>query len=227
GDSSKYSVSAGYWKLNDSGSALDKSSTQFEAGQTYTLYLTYYPEDGYNIPDDATYTVNGIPTEWSGFEAESNRKISFTIPAVTTYTVTFDANGGTGTMTAATVESGAEYTLPANGFTAPAGKQFKAWSVGGVEKAVGDKITVTGETIIYAVWIEKAPTPPPETTKFGDVNGDGTIDTKDAVLLAQYLAKWSVTVSEAAADCNNDGIIDTKDAVLLAQYLAKWDVTLG
>ena len=36
-----------------------------------------------------------------------------------------------------------KYTLPANGFTAPAGKQFKAWSVGGVEKVVGDKITVT------------------------------------------------------------------------------------
>ncbi len=72
-----------------------------------------------------------------------------------------------------------------------------------------------------------APAKPPVTTKFGDSNGDGAIDTKDAVLLAQYLAKWSVTVSEAAADCNNDGIIDTKDAVLLAQYLAKWDVTLG
>ena len=145
---------------------------------------------------------------------------------VPTYTVSFAANGGTGTMADVTGISG-EYTLPACTFTAPAGKQFKAWSVGGVEKAVGDKITVTGETIIYAVWIEKAPTPPPVITKFGDVNGDGTIDTKDAVLLAQYLAKWSVTVSEAAADCNNDGIIDTKDAVLLAQYLAKWDVTLG
>ena len=71
---------------------------------------------------------------------------------VTTYTVSFDANGGTGTMTAATVESGAEYTLPANGFTAPAGKQFKAWSVGGVEKAVGEKITVTANTTVKAVW---------------------------------------------------------------------------
>ena len=61
----------------------------------------------------------------------------------------------------------------------------------------------------------------------GDVNTDGTIDTKDAVLLAQYLAKWSVTINEGAADCNADGAVDTKDAVLLAQYLAKWDVTLG
>ena len=69
----------------------------------------------------------------------------------TTYTVSFDANGGTGTMADVTGVSG-EYTLPANGFTAPSGKQFKAWSVGGSEKAVGDKITVTANTTVTAVW---------------------------------------------------------------------------
>ena len=72
------------------------------------------------------------------------------IPVVT-YTVSFAANGGTGTMAAVIGVSG-EYTLPANGFTAPAGKQFKAWSVGGVEKAAGDMITVTANTTVTAVW---------------------------------------------------------------------------
>ena len=72
------------------------------------------------------------------------------IPVVT-YTVSFAANGGTGAMADVTGISG-EYTLPANGFTAPAGKQFKAWSVGGVEKVVGDKITVTANTTVTAVW---------------------------------------------------------------------------
>lgn len=70
---------------------------------------------------------------------------------VTTYTVSFAANGGTGTMADVTGVSG-EYTLPANGFTAPAGKQFKAWSVDGAEKAVGDRITVTADTTVTAVW---------------------------------------------------------------------------
>ena len=54
-------------------------------------------------------------------------------------------------MTDVTGVSG-EYTLPANGFTAPAGKQFKAWSVGGVEKAAGDKITVTANTTVTDVY---------------------------------------------------------------------------
>jgi hypothetical protein len=68
-----------------------------------------------------------------------------------TYKVSFVANGGTGTMADVTDVSG-EYTLPANGFTAPTGKQFKAWSVDGTEKAAGDKITVTADTIVTAVW---------------------------------------------------------------------------
>lgn len=78
-------------------------------------------------------------------------------PPVTTYTVSFYANGGTGTMADVTVISGSSYTLPACTFTAPADKQFKAWSVDGVEKAAGDKITVTANTTLYAIWEAKAP----------------------------------------------------------------------
>ena len=72
-------------------------------------------------------------------------------PAPATYTVSFDANGGTGTMADVTGVSG-KYTLPANGFTAPDGKHFKCWSVDGSEKAAGDKITVTANTTVTAVW---------------------------------------------------------------------------
>lgn len=68
-----------------------------------------------------------------------------------TYTVSFDANGGTGMMTDVTGVLG-EYTLPANGFTAPARKRFKCWSVNGAEKAVGATINVTANTTVTAVW---------------------------------------------------------------------------
>ena len=71
--------------------------------------------------------------------------------AATTYTVTFDANGGTGTMADVSGVSGT-YNLPANGFTAPARKRFKCWSVNGAEKAVGATINVTANTTVTAVW---------------------------------------------------------------------------
>lgn len=88
-----------------------------------------------------------------------------------TYTVSFDADGGTGTMAAAIGISG-EYTLPANGFTAPNGKQFKAWSVDGVEKAVGDKISVTSDTIVTAIWEAVEYNITGTITSFNDANGD-------------------------------------------------------
>ena len=67
-------------------------------------------------------------------------------------TISFDANGGTGTMAAVQVDKGSEYTLPANGFTAPVDKHFKSWEVGGEAKEVGAKITVNANTTIKAVW---------------------------------------------------------------------------
>ena len=91
---------------------------------------------------------------------------------ITTYTVTFDANGGTGTMADVTGVLG-DYTLPANGFTAPGGKQFKAWSVNGTEKAVGDKITVSADTTVKAVW-EKIPAAPIEYEILDGANSSWT-----------------------------------------------------
>ncbi len=77
-----------------------------------------------------------------------------------TYTVSFNANGGTGTMNPVNDISGS-YTLPANTFTAPTGKQFKCWSVGGVEKAAGSQITISENTTVTAVW-EDIPAQDPE-----------------------------------------------------------------
>ncbi len=71
-------------------------------------------------------------------------------------TVSFDKNGGSGTMADQSVAKGGTYTLPSCSFTAPSYKQFKCWSVGGVEKQVGNTITVTADTTVVAVWENKS-----------------------------------------------------------------------
>ncbi len=48
-----------------------------------------------------------------------------------------------------------EYTLPASSFEEPAGKVFKCWDVDGVEKHPGDKINVTDNIVITAVFRDK------------------------------------------------------------------------
>ncbi len=96
---------------------------------------------------------------------------------LTGFTVTFNAGGGSGTMPAATHVLG-EYTLPANGFTAPANKEFKCWSVGGVEKYPANVITVGQDTVVTAVWRDVSPAPVQTYTVTYDANGGtGTMAT--------------------------------------------------
>lgn len=81
--------------------------------------------------------------------------VSVEIP-VTTYTVRFNANGGTGTMADVTGVPAGAYTLPANGFTAPAGKQFKGWATDAAGAVITDTTyNVTGDVILYAIWEDK------------------------------------------------------------------------
>ncbi len=125
------------------------------------------------------------------------------IPVVT-YTVTFDANGGSGTMTPATGVSG-DYVLPVCGFTAPNGKQFKAWSVGGVEKAAGATITVNANTTVTAVWenIPQQSTTYTVTVTHGSGSGDYTEGanvtiTADNPPQGKVFDKWEVTGATVA-----------------------------
>ncbi len=62
------------------------------------------------------------------------------------------------------------------------------------------------------------------TNTTGDINGDGSIDTHDAILLSQYLAGWRVSIDKTMADVSGDYKVSAIDAVLFAQYLAEWDV---
>ena len=73
-------------------------------------------------------------------------------PQPTTYTVSFDANGGTGTM--ADVTTASPYTLPNCAFTAPEGQEFDYWAVDGDEGMYdpGDEYELTGDTTFVAQW---------------------------------------------------------------------------
>ena len=90
--------------------------------------------------------------------------VSVVVP-VTTYTVRFNANGGTGTMADVTGVPAGAYTLPANGFTAPAGKQFKGWSTDASGAVIaGTTYNVTGDVTLYAIWENKPHTHTYNTT---------------------------------------------------------------
>ena len=61
----------------------------------------------------------------------------------------------------------------------------------------------------------------------GDLDSDGEVTDWDGVLLARYLAGWTMDAQDAAMlDIDGDGEITDWDGVLLDRYLAGWDVTL-
>lgn len=106
------------------------------------------PEDMTVIASKNTSGTPTVPYKNSDISTYKYMKISPTVK----HTVTFDANGGSGSMTAVSVAEGIEYTLPECGFTAPQGKKFKAWKVNGADKNVGDTITLSQNVTVTAVW---------------------------------------------------------------------------
>ncbi|MCQ5042398.1 InlB B-repeat-containing protein [Dysosmobacter welbionis] len=98
------------------------------------------------------------------------------------FTITFNGNGGSGSMEPVTVKAGTNYILPACGFTAPADQEFKAWEIGGAEYKVGDSYTVDRDTEIKALWENSVITPTTYTVTVGnDGNGTGTATPSTAV----------------------------------------------
>ena len=63
---------------------------------------------------------------------------------------------------------------------------------------------------------------------YGDLDGNGLINTTDVVLLRRYIAGgYGVEISEKAADLNSDGTLNTTDIVLLRRYIAGgYDIVL-
>ena len=76
-------------------------------------------------------------------------------PVTTQYTVTYDANGGTGTIAAATVDAGESLNLSdGTGLTAPEGEEFAGWATTATaeEANVTSPYTPTADITLYAVW---------------------------------------------------------------------------
>ena len=152
----------------------------------------------YRMADDSSYTACG-GTEIENLSAgnyfvryaEDNNHFAGTDTEVTVgggapladCTITFDGNGGSGSMEPVTVKEGANYVLPACGFTAPADQEFRVWEIGGTEYKVGDSYTVNGDTGIKALWENSVIPPTTYTVTISiDGNGSGTASPSAAVV---------------------------------------------
>ena len=141
------------------GGSADTIQIIVKTGESFTAPAS----DGLTRPDGNT----GSYFKWLGSDGNLYAP-GDNVPAVVTrltaqfdssshsVTITFNGNGGTGTMDSVTVKAGANYTLPACGFTEPEGKQFKGWSTSADGSVIsGTTYEVSSDTTFYAIWESK------------------------------------------------------------------------
>ena len=119
-----------------SGSSTSFTATGLTAGTTYVVWW------------EAVNSCDG-----GGYNSAVDNNLSFT--TTNNHTVSFNANGGSGSMDAVVRTHGTTYDLPECTLVAPSGKVFKCWaegSAGGTERAVGYTHTVNADITFYAKW---------------------------------------------------------------------------
>ena len=153
----KYVVEHADWRV--SGSMTVYTGT-FEPGKKYDLNVVVTPKAGYHLDglDDLKATVNGMKIEKMFNYANGNKRIlvaTFTVEDL--ITISFDPNGGTGTMQPMKVKSGEKFKLPKCTFTPPEGKEFAGWlAVNGRVYPAGDIVSSVGSSVLKATWKDKA-----------------------------------------------------------------------
>ena len=140
------------------------------AGQAPAVDGDATPGDGNGAADgDAQPNGDAIEGEGAG-EGEGDSEP----PAVTQFTVSFDANGGEGAMDPVTVSADAEFAAPECAFTAPEGQEFDCWTnADGTETyPAGTSLgLLAGDTTLYAKWKDVEPAPVTHFTVSFDANG--------------------------------------------------------
>ena len=129
----------------------------------------YYTTDGSTPSESSTlysapFTINADKTiKAIAIKAGAQNSAVASLPCTysappTWYTLSYDANGGSGSMPSHDFTSGTTvYAGQNTSFTPPSGKIFKCWNTapngGGTSYSEGASFTLSGNTTLYAQWI--------------------------------------------------------------------------
>ena len=129
-----------------------------KAGVGYTLpECTFTPPEGKEFAGWLAANGNVYPAGDIAFSTtDSVLKATWKDKEVAEVTISFDPNGGTGTMQPMKVKSGENFTLPECTFTPPEGKEFAGWlAANGNVYPAGDIAFSTTDSVLKATWKDK------------------------------------------------------------------------
>ena len=130
-----------------------------KAGVGYTLpECTFTPPEGKEFAGWLAVNGNVYPAGHDVFSTyDQSLKATWKDKEVTEVTISFDPNGGTGTMQPMKVKSGEEFELPKCTFTPPEGKEFAGWlAVNGNVHPAGEVVTFSIDQSLKATWKDTA-----------------------------------------------------------------------
>ena len=171
----KYTLAA-YPSPTDGGEvSRNPDKNAYTSGEKVTV--TAYPANGYKF------------TGWSGAATSTNTSITVTMDGdkmltadfeLITYTVTFSANGGSGSVSNQSAQAGNSITLPSGYNLSKNGFTFDGWNTNaygtGTNYSGGSSFFVTGDVTLYANW-ETIPT---YTVSFNANGGSGSVPSQNA-----------------------------------------------
>ncbi len=130
-----------------------------KAGVGYTLpECTFTPPEGKEFAGWLAVNGNVYPAGHDVYSTyDQSLKATWKDKEVAEVTISFDPNGGTGTMQPMKVKSGEEFELPECTFTPPEGKEFAGWlAVNGNVYPAGNVATFSIDQSLKATWKDKA-----------------------------------------------------------------------
>ena len=130
-----------------------------KAGVGYTLpECTFTPPEGKEFAGWLAVNGNVYPAGHDVFSTyDQSLKATWKDKEVAEITISFDPNGGTGTMQPMKVKSGEEFELPKCTFTPPEGKEFAGWlAKNGKVYPAGEVVTFSIDQSLQATWKDTA-----------------------------------------------------------------------
>ena len=130
-----------------------------KAGVGYTLpECTFTPPEGKEFAGWLAVNGNVYPAGHDVFSTyDQSLKATWKDKEVAEVTISFDPNGGTGTMQPMKVKSGENFTLPECTFTPPEGKEFAGWlAANGKVYPAGEVVTFSIDQSLKATWKDTA-----------------------------------------------------------------------
>jgi uncharacterized repeat protein (TIGR02543 family) len=204
----------------------------------YTDTLRITGDNGINLSVSLSFTVSEMPT-FTVMAEPSSKTFDTVLEGYSNTALAQEftiRNTGTGRLTGLSASLGSSDFVISSNLSTDSVNTGNAVRVS-VTPANGlaaratpytDTLTITGDNgIFFTIPLSFTVNAVPINVLYGDLNGDGVVNSADLILMLRYFAQSGITIDLAAADVNGDGVVDSADLILFLRYFAQPGVILG